>query len=213
MKILLITPVKTEYHAARETFSARETASPESGKSRLAKAVSRDLSIYILMTGIGFTFMKNIDEFLGVIKPDLIIDSGSCGSLNDSFLPGMIVMAVDVVKSGKEIIKSSEDVGFFRQYGQYYFGRMLEVSRPVTDPESRKDVQRMTEADICSMEAYSVAAMAEKSRITWVSLRIVTDMADRNTKESFKKLIRQYSLILYENIYSVLKKSLLKEPP
>ncbi len=209
MNVLVIAPVKTEYHAAREVFAATEIPVGPPGKMRLARRRFRNSNIFILMTGIGFSFLIDEKTILDLVCPDIIIDSGSCGSLNDALPQGCLVQSTSALSEEGFTYTASQIL----QGSAFVQACFLEVDQPVTMSERRDQLHRRYKADICSMESFHAASLAARWGCKWDGFRIVTDMADSSAKSEFKKRIREYSLILYENIFSVLEKSILKPAP
>ncbi len=206
MQIILITPVKTEYHAAREVFSAKEVTLDENFEFRAAEAKLGKKKIRILQTGMGTEKIPLVKKFIKIHKPDLIIDSGSCGSLHDDFFSGYLVFSDKII--------NSEDSGCICMEAEFHKAlsvmtnshTMVQVASPLADDTLRINIKKQFQADFCSMESYSIIKIAEDMKIGWLCLRVVTDNADSFALGDFKKNIRKNSLYLYSEIKKLLIK-------
>ena len=202
-KILVITPILPEYHAAREVFGGKELFSEKN--CRLAEKEIRECRIRILQSGMGRTLRIPYKKQLETFQPDLVIDSGSCGSLRGDLLPGAILFSRKVINESGAILSGDLLYDDLRITCDCRDSVMLEVAEPVISQDRRDALSDKYDADACSMESYRVAEAADDHSIDWVSFRIVTDFSNELTPGDFKKNIRRFSLELYKEIYKFLK--------
>ena len=137
MKILIITPIPTEYHAAREVFSAKEVNFSITEGMRVAEKRTKKNIITILSPGMGISDKKKLSPTIEYFQPDLLIDSGSCGSLDDSFRPGEWVIAAEVVNRKGHVVSGFQDEKGYEEFQNFKSSRILEVEKPVTDKINR----------------------------------------------------------------------------
>lgn len=188
MRVLLVTPMKKEYHCAREVLGASEF--PFDDPFRLARLQSNKLTLHILQCAFHPVRALELyrDEFG---TPDLLIDSGSCGALREGIGIGEQFRVDRVIRRGEEPL-------FYDSPGtesSLPVTSLIEVSRGVSDSERKKELGR--EAGLCSMESYTLCSIAGDWGCTRYSFRVVSDFADESLKSDFKKNIRQSCLGLY----------------
>lgn len=200
--ILLITAIPKEFHAAREILGASEL--PSSGQSRLAEKKSARRTVRILQAGMGHNVLDSCKTQIKEFMPDIIIDSGSCGSLREDLAPGVILVCDKVInESGCSLCSPLHLLEEYLPENSIH-AKMIEVEQPVLSLERRDFLREKTGVDACSMETYMIAEEATENSIPWISFRIVTDFSNEHTKGDFKKNIRQFSLILYRGIDKIL---------
>ncbi|OQY34577.1 MAG: hypothetical protein B6241_04715 [Spirochaetaceae bacterium 4572_59] len=201
-KILLITPILKEFHAAREIFRASELH--QSGSSRLSEKKSDGRIVRILQEGMGRTNLDSCKAQIKDFMPDLIIDSGSSGSLREDLAPGVILLCEKVVNESGSVLCSPLKIMDEHLPDNSIKAGILEVQQPVLSSERRNSLRAKSGVDACSMETYIIAEEASRHSIPWISFRIVTDFSNEQTASDFKKNIRQFSLLLYREIYKIL---------
>ena len=197
-RILLITPVLPEFHAAREIFGARELSSD--GKFRLAEKTGGVKRIRILQSGPGAAALVPYKTQLAEFKPDLVIDSGSCGALRENLSPGSILFIGKVCREGGGVVKNRMGEGAISLPPDCIRSSILETAEPVLTSERRNTLKELSDAVACSMESFLVAEEADALSIDWIGFRIVTDGSNERTAADFKKNIRRFSLDLYADI-------------
>ncbi len=179
--------MKKEYHCAREVFGAVEV--PFSKPFRLAEKKGK--GVYILHCGFSpEEALKLYKERFGA--PGYLVDSGSCGSLKESIRPGDILIADRILGSGEPfVITDASDAGS----GGLMRASLIEVAEPVCDSSVRSSLAE--QADICTMESYRVCRAAMEMGSRFVSLRVVTDSADSDMKDDFRRNFRSSCIALY----------------
>jgi nucleoside phosphorylase len=190
MNILIITPMLKEYHSARETFSAKEISIP--GGFRISQFLIHGNSFYILLC------LKHVNEALDQFSesfgiPDLLIDSGSCGSLNNSIHLGDIVHGITFKNEESEGHSEFLETSFHDT--QVPDVCILEVYQGVLSDFQKSLLQN--QADVCNMESYRIFEKSLLWKCEFLSIRIVTDLADDQGMSEFKKNIRPYCMKLY----------------
>ena len=199
MNIWLITPVSREYHAAREVFGAKELPGRK-GLYRCSALERGGCAVKIIMTGPGEKRVAGVLELFGSTPPDLVVDSGSCGSLNDSFGLGEIVRSSRVICETDGYVADESDTGQFLSETCGRRGVLLDVENPVETLSSRELLRDRWGADVCTMESSAVCRWACERSVPWLSFRVVTDCCNEETRSLFKQNIRPFSLVLYDLI-------------
>jgi nucleoside phosphorylase len=195
LRILIITPMKKEFHCAREVFAAAE-ASFE-GNFRFATKQIRQNQIDILQCGFKPDLsLGKYHEIHGI--PDILIDSGSCGGLKAGISPG------EIFNIGKVMREGAVDLYYETADSAYKLpeASLIEVSKAVDNDNKRSKLAET--ADLCSMESYSLSKLTEKWACSRYSFRVVTDLADSKMKNDFKHNFKESCLSLYGFIYAFL---------
>jgi adenosylhomocysteine nucleosidase len=221
MKILLVCPMRCEYNAAQRIFK------------RIKKSILYNFHMCYLRVGNNDVHIINSGEgkvragiaaafCIQYVQPDIILDTGSCGSLCDSLFNGTIVVAGRcyeydisghglpekklkrmVIRTGFDnfsencIIKERECV----HCGEQACGEMI-----IDSEEKRKLLRNLFNACACNWETAGVFICALKQNIPCLSIRIVTDQADGNAYKDFMKNIHQYTEKLYNYLNTCIKR-------
>ncbi|MDA3956227.1 hypothetical protein [Oceanispirochaeta sp.] len=189
MKILIITPMLKEFHSAREVFGAVEKDFPET--FRLAKIFFKVHEIHLLQCGFCVEdAMAAYEDTFGI--PDLLVDTGSCGSLKEGLLLGTIVQGKVLLKENESLFHSPP---IYINDPDVQYVRLLEVENAVMNEEDKKIYQ--IRADVCTMESYRIFSKSIEWNCRFLSLRVVTDHADAQGSSDFKRNIRPFSMKLY----------------
>ncbi len=190
-RIYMACPYPGEYHAARETFGAREIHEPFAGVCQ-----KRNWELYLIQGSRPEKTLEVLEEAMG--PPDLILDSGGAGALAPGLKKGQVILGNEFSFSGNKTLYFSEGVYGGRAdflNGKILQGRVLTVDKPVC---SRTMKGKLSEqADICTMESYFLAAAAMMRGIAFLSLRVITDLADSEAVRDYKKNHRVQCLKLY----------------
>ncbi len=225
MTVLLICPMKKEYHCAREALSAAEIPFSETYRlseknfavkkpavknqavknqavknqaERTLKNKKGDLTLHIL--NCGFSPEDAIFQYTGSFgTPDFMIDSGSCGALSDDFEPGDILTAWAVMTKGADPVEVSLSPECEESgAGNLKKAALIEVSEPVSGGQERSRLALL--ADACTMESYRICTAAQEMKTRFCSFRVVTDRADGNMQKDFRKNLRPFCLSLYKTV-------------
>jgi nucleoside phosphorylase len=123
--------------------------------------------------------MAAYEDTFGI--PDLLVDTGSCGSLKEGLLLGTIVQGKVLLKENESLFHSPP---IYINDPDVQYVRLLEVENAVMNEEDKKIYQ--IRADVCTMESYRIFSKSIEWNCRFLSLRVVTDHA-----------IRPFSMKLY----------------
>lgn len=203
MRILLTCALPTEFNEARNQLSLREITSK---KDRPRIAISDNITL--LCTGIGkINTLVSLLSYLVENTPDIVIDTGTCGSL----VPDISVM---------DIIISIESIDF---YSQLFMGESVKmdnieeiknilpginigsevvasIESSITNSQERDELSK-TGASIVTWETSSVFSFCSKLKIPFLSIRGVTDSCNENTFIEFKAI----KVVLCKKLYNSVK--------
>lgn len=193
--VLIVTPVLREYHCARESFAAKESADHD---FRCAETRLGSAKVKIVHTG--FATGKWIEQVSPTEIPDLLLDTGTAGGLADGIAMGQILSGRTFLYGREPEIESGRGPGLSSQVKEC---SVLTVDSPVLDSRRRRALAGR--ADICTMESYFLAAAAEAWGCAFASVRVVSDLADEKTVPNFRKNVRSCCM----ELYGFLKQSLL----
>jgi nucleoside phosphorylase len=210
MKILVICPVPPEFKECCNELSLK-------AHKRTGKMENKDNNSFIitaLHTGPG---EKNVKKRLGnsimEYKPDLIIDSGSCCSLDNRINIGDIIIAEESYKFRERIYKKSFISCMESEKAGRWFLKITRIAEKrgnkvikgvqVTDSfvfKSEKTKNRIlnsVKAHAYNWETSSVFDLSDDYKIPAVSFRIVTDLGNNSFAADFFRNIKVQSKRLY----------------
>jgi hypothetical protein len=196
MNIVVVAPMLREFHCAREAFGAAE----EQGKPfRYARLSRKWGDLRIINCGPDPRAALEFEVAESGI-PGLLIDSGTAGGLSEKVRVGDLYRGARFLYDRRADIMAEEDPF---PGSPFKAAAVLTVDRPVVSSDERAGMQDL--ADICTMESYHLASMAKDLGCSFLSFRVVTDLADEYTAVSFKKNSRAFCLNLYDNLKASLK--------
>lgn len=187
MNILITCPLPLEFNVARNQLGLKEVTAKKD-KPRVAKKEN----ITLVCTGIGkINTLLHLYEYLTLNHPDLVIETGTCGSVNPKIGINHIISSykcMDFFNIGslnvhyvenKERIESMLEPILLSEYV------IASMEKSVV---SKEDSYKIADsgADIVTWETSSVFAICNKLNIPVVAIRGVTDMCNNNTFKDFK---------------------------
>ena len=195
MKITVITPMLREFHCAREAFGAIEKEDRPYRYAVLSRK-SREIRIVNCARDLKKVMDREVRESGA---PDVLIDSGTAGGLSQSVKTGDLLAGERFLYKGLPVIEI-DNRGFC--ICDAVRASVMTVDAPVETTAGRMEISGR--ADICTMESYHLASLAENLGCRFFSLRVVTDNADECTPVDFKKNSRKFCM----NLYTMLKDTL-----
>lgn len=207
MKILITCGLKSEYNEARNNLSLRETTI---GKT--FPRISEGKGLILVWTGIGkvntaITLLRYIDSF----KPDLIIDSGTCGSVSQLYNIKDIVISLESqeffsISSPNETYSNLtlEEFNYLLNLKVTKTSKIASIEDSIDSDDKRYSLQKY-ECDCVSWESSTVFKIALQNKIKVISIRGVTDLCNNNTFNDFKKNRLVVCKRVYNYINDVLK--------
>ena len=224
-------PIPIEYNACRSVFVLKDIKTKTG--CRAARGVVESTDIYILESGPAKS--RSASETVSGLyqfKPDIILDTGTCGGLNSGSLIGEIIIAdecyeYDISGSGFprrvipemrlpsafEFIEMSEKDKMLRKAVE--FGRDLHFSVKtgvqacgeflVQTLSVKKTLRSVLHADACNWETAGVFVSALRNGIPPLSFRIVSDLGDEDALKTFRRNAKKSSFELYKFIRSLVE--------
>ena len=133
-------------------------------------------------------------------KPDIVIDSGSCGLLNDSYGLGDVFIIGKTMCEGRDVLDFDEPPACSSDIPRL---RLMEISFALADRTIRDKMA--TEADLCGMESYRICQRAKEWGCLCYGFRVGTDRADQNATKDFKLHFSDACRSLYRFLNRFLK--------
>ncbi len=198
MKIVITCSLPSEFNEARNQLGLKEKTLKKD-----CPRIAQLGDLTLVFTGIGKTnSVLNLLPYLMNFTPELIIDSGTCGSLKDEINPYDIVISSKSIEyygvdnQGETIISENN----FSIAKTDNIVASLEQS--VTDPDIVKKLQ-LSGASIVTWETSSIFKIGKKLSVPVVSIRGVTDNCNQDTFADFKKNRVEVCKKLYNSIKTV----------
>lgn len=186
MKIVLSCALSTEFNEARNQLSLKEITT----KKDLPRIAEKG-DLALIYTGIGkVNTVLNLSSYLVKNRPDLVIDTGTCGSLTDNLKPLEIIYSYkafeyyDIDNRGRLYDNVPRALELLPSY--YINTNILAtVEKSIT---SEKDRKRLHDGGAVAVtwETSAVFALCEKFNIPAISIRGVTDSCNEDTFKDFK---------------------------
>lgn len=162
--------------------------------------ITRDF--HLLRTGIGWgsaakVFNKYLEEYL----PRKVVNIGTAGRLHLGIAVGSMHRVTQFHSEDHGRIIQSEFTDDMPVLSQ---SSCLTVERPLTESNARDKLYQKYGADLVDMEAYYLAAAAEKKLIPFYTFKIVSDSANEETEKEFFENYKLLSRELAENVIKYL---------
>lgn len=218
MKILIICPLEYEYKKAKEVFNTTRQINCYDFKA-VSKKMNKN-EIFIIKSGLGkaragIATISGIEYF----KPDLVLDTGSCGGLKNYISPGTLIISYhcfeyDIsgyglplkklkfmeIHSGfnKNIERSIQNL--YNNKREIIIGIQACGEFIIKENKDKMLLKNLFKADACNWESSGVFIGALNRKKPCLSIRVVSDLADENIFSDFKKSISGGLLELYSYI-------------
>lgn len=231
MKLLIVCPIPVEYKTCRQVLSLREIS--PLNNCRMGRKESGNLEVLAIESGPAKArTAAAVASAIMHHRPDLIIDSGSCGGLEPGITMGQIIIAescyeYDITGSGlprrvipEMILKSAlsfmptED-GDLLQREAVEAGReegyRVRVSSQacgeflVADYSTKQLLYSLFHASGCNWETAGVFVPVLRSKKPPLSFRIVTDLGDSNALSDFRSNVKIRSKELYSYLNALIE--------
>ena len=228
MKILIICPLKIEYKVACNVLKLRENINIKGLSYKKGKIGYNE--IFIINSGIG-KIRTSISSILGIeyFKPDIVLDTGSCGSLTFNNKIGTIIIARRCLEYGitgncfpeKRKKKMLINSGFLNDIetivSQYHkkkisnspthlnrtriiFGDQACGEININSKEKKEKLKNILGAVACNWETAGVFIGSIRMKTPSISIRVFTDKADKEIFKDYNKNIEKCLETLYEYI-------------
>ena len=217
MKILLICPIPPEFKKCCNQLSLKEN------KEKIKTNTINNINILAVQTGPGKkNILKNLQSSIDECKPDLIIDTGSCCSLDNEIKIGSIIIAYESYQYIEKSLVSS----FLKGKKDKWLDKILKISEleklkinsgiqvcgsfVLKSGEKKKEIKNVINAEAFNWETAYVYEISASNKIPAISIRIVTDYGNKkalkdffkNIKEQSKKLYKFIKILIEENVFN-----------
>lgn len=209
MNVLISCALPSEFNEARNQIGLKEITTK---KDRPRIAHSKKITL--ICTGIGkINSLISLQSVISRLEnpPDIIIDTGTCGALDEEH------SIFDIVTTAKAIDFYNVEV-----IGSPYINNQLEklnlllpeltigneiIGSIETSIVLKSDKNKLldNEVNIVTWETSSVFALAKKLDIPFFSIRVVTDKCDENTFRDFKANCSTGCKKLYNHVKNICK--------
>ncbi|MGC9364777.1 MAG: hypothetical protein ACP5FZ_09445 [Fidelibacterota bacterium] len=147
---------------------------------------------------------------IGRITGDVAINAGTAGAIDEMITPLQTFLASSFINHQGQIIDQPE---LFHNYKfletlmpvHWQRGRLLTVSEPVLSARTRQQFQTGYQAAAVDMEAFTVARYCLQKKMSFLSLKVISDTADSETLLKFKQNLDKAIEILSEQLVILIK--------
>ncbi|MGD9900317.1 MAG: hypothetical protein AB7T22_14430 [Calditrichaceae bacterium] len=193
--ITIISALKEEIRPFLETLTVKQKLKIGGGTLYAAD------DYHFLRTGIGVSNAENIlQTYLLSYEPAEIVNIGTAGSLDENHQPGDIFY---ICKVYYKAVEQFIDLSLEENKTGTDPAVLLTVDQPVMNKSDREALQRRFKAGLADMEAYPLAKICANHNIKFTCYKIVSDLADENTKDEFMANYKVLSKKLAEYIYKI----------
>jgi len=219
-------PIPIEFNACRSVFVLKDIQIKTG--CRAARGVVENTEVFALESGpakarSASETVSGLYEF----KPDIVLDTGTCGGLESGSLIGEIIISeicyeYDISGSGfpRRIIPEMRLPSAFEFLEMHDKDRLLrkavEFGRDlhyfvrsgvqacgeflVQTLSVKKALHSVLHADACNWETAGVFISALRNAVPPLSMRIISDLGDEDALKSFRKNAKKSSFELYKYI-------------
>ncbi|HUI69132.1 MAG TPA: 5'-methylthioadenosine/S-adenosylhomocysteine nucleosidase, partial [Spirochaetia bacterium] len=228
MRILVICPIPVEFTSCRTGLSLRDTS--EILGCRTCHGSIANVEIIALQSGpakarAASATVAGIDA----LRPDLVIDSGTCAALDGELVVNSIVIGLTCLEydisgtglpvkmvpemrlpSGFQLLARKETQRLVRAAAELGSGLGLQVRAGaqacgeffIQSVQVRETLHAVSGAVACNWETAGVFIGALRARVPPLSLRVVSDLGDEDSLRDFRKNARRSSHELYRFLRS-----------
>jgi adenosylhomocysteine nucleosidase len=229
VRALLICPIPLEFTGCRSAFGLRDDE-PVAG-CRTARGTSAGIELLAVESGpakarAAAATVAAIYSF----KPDLVLDTGTCGALDGDLILDAVVVATGCLEydisgnglphriipemnlpSGLEIVPRRESqklvhalIGMGKDQGLHVRpGLQASGELFIQSTQVRESLFAVSGALACNWETAGVFIGSLRSRIPPLSFRIVSDLGDEDALRDFRRNARRSSQVLYRFLREV----------
>lgn len=149
------------------------------------------IDISFLVTGVGPSKTeKSLNDKLSKNRLDLVINIGTIGALspdlhlNEIFFPTLFCA---MVNESLETIKLSERLEEYLGSLQvpWKSGRLFSSDIPVTSRQQKRKILEISSARAVDMEAFSACKVCKNFELPFLSIKVITDMAESHALASY----------------------------
>ena len=196
-RIVVCAALKAELKAVLENTNIT------SGKKFLSGMMYSSDRFDILRTGMGKNSISSVvGPYISEHRPGLIIHLGTAGALIESLSVGEVFL-VETYMFRERLIKPAW-LEMFPGLPWPVSG-LVTVDEAVTDPDRRSRLFLKSGMPLVDMEGFHIAEIVRNTGIPLLSLKVVSDRANRNAATDFNDGIDSLTVILKEQLELLLK--------
>lgn len=206
MKIIITCALLLEFNEARNQLGLKEITE----KSDIPRiAVNGD--IHLVYSGIGkVNTVVNLFGYLKNIKPDLVVDSGTCGSLIETLVPLDIVVSTESIEFFSYNLRGHNFSCNKSGIRDIIPGIVIDdyivasIEDSVITPEHKKKLLD-NGTSVVTWETSAIFSLCNKLQVPFVSIRGVTDSCNEHTHQDFKINRKELCKKIYNSIKMLCK--------
>lgn len=173
-------------------------------RSHLAAVFDRDRDIRLHFRQIG-RGAQRFDNIRNTVTGDIVINVGTAGAIAENLEPFQIVFAPHLINSRMEQLFQTE---LFHNYedllpwvpdGWVRVG-LFTAPEPVLSVREKERIRAECGAAAVDMEAFTIARYCRDKKISFLSLKVISDTADSETLLKFKQNLERAVEILGEQL-------------
>jgi len=201
MKVLVTFAVPAEFSAWRRKRQFRRVARDP---FPLYVGQLGGSTVRVLLTGMGTTVAATAVRWALTGPTDICISSGFAGALNSGLGMAETLAARLVCQAGRELAVASDRYLFMAacQSGARPVDRFMTSPRLLASSDEKWSVA--DEADAVEMESYSIMAEAARRGVRAVSVRAVSDLAERSLPFNFDAMSNGKGQIRFRSLVAQL---------
>lgn len=191
MKNILITcPLPLEFNEARNQLGLKEITTKKE-HPRIAKGKG----IILILSGIGkINSIISVNDILKKLenKPDIVIDTGTCGAISKDIKIFDLVTSITAIDyyniDMKGLLIKNCNIELLNDIiPKLNIGRRVvsSIENSINKEEMRDKLYKKG-SDIVTWETSAIFSLCKKENIPFVSIRVVSDNCNQDTYEDFK---------------------------
>ncbi|MFH1213505.1 MAG: hypothetical protein V1681_05420 [Candidatus Neomarinimicrobiota bacterium] len=158
-----------------------------------------------LITGMGMdNVRRRLEERVKQMEYLAIVNIGTAGAIAPELSPSMVIFPFEFCCLDNSHIhsirQSNRLIPGITWPVSWKRGRLFSSRTAVSSLDERQAIQVQCQADAVDMEAYAAAEFCERRAIPFACLKVITDLADTNSRAEFKKNLSQAARILADNV-------------
>lgn len=168
--------------------------------------------IHHLITGVGTERSQSaLIDLFGRVKPNLILNLGTAGSLQDSLRAGCLFLPEEIVDPAyNELLTDSHYQRCIREIAQrpgfdWQSGRLFTSFTSIGSPRVRAGIRAHYKCTAVDMEAYPQAKIARDNNVPFLCLKVISDQAGPFSLLSYFYNLRKVNALLYKICDAFLK--------
>ncbi len=164
-----------------------------------------------LKTGVGMKKAHSrLNEFLKTNSCDIIINVGTAGTINSALNLKEILLPTQFHAFQKEtlrIIELSDSISalIHELPLSWKRGSLYTSNTPVSSSNQKNNISKMSDAVAVDMEAYALAEICHKYSIPFISLKVITDIADNTAITTFPDNLNQSIIVLKKSVKQLIE--------